>query len=91
MTTEENKNKIIEIVKKECSDINILTLDGMVAQKAQAIYGKFQDFYRRLEEEKLLPPNMNFEIFHNLLLHKLQEVAAHAHASAMVGSFRSFI
>lgn len=82
MITEENKIEIIAIVKAELSEVGILPMH-LIAQKAQQIYDKFQIIYHKLEEKKLLPEGINFEIFHAIYLNKLQQAAAAAHVSGM--------
>ena len=82
MITEENKKEIIKIVTEELKEISILPIH-LIKEKAEMIYGKIPEIYRLLENKKLLPENIDFKIFHDLLLHKLQQAAAHAHVSSM--------
>lgn len=77
--TQEDKDKIIKIAKDCYDKIDILRVEDIgIEKKAQAIYAELPGIYRKLEEIKVLPDKVNFQVFMELVTTRLQIAAQEA-------------
>lgn len=77
--TEENKDKIKNIMKEHLETIDILrVVEIPIEAKANRIYQEFRPLYDKLEKEKLLPASCNWDIFQQIGVRLLEATANHA-------------
>ena len=84
--TPENKQEITKIVKEHYDKIDILKVEGYdIVKKAQTIYNELPTIYSKLNEAKVLPENVNLDIFMQIVVPRLEDAAQHAHVARMFG------
>lgn len=76
--TQDNKDKIYSIVKEHLNNIDVLkVIDIPLETRARAIYSELQPIHKKLDDQKLLPEGMTWEMFHNYITHVLEVIANH--------------
>lgn len=74
--TQDNKDKIIKIVREHLEPIDILRVVEIPIQtKANRIYQELEPIFKKLDAEKLLPEGCTWDVFHKFITSVLEYVA----------------
>ena len=88
MLTQEQKNQVRKVLSNHLDKIDILKIENYdLVKKAEAIQKVMPNVYKDLQEEKLLPEEVNFNVFMNIASMMLNQKFQEAQVSSFFSGF----